>query len=107
MRPKITEIDGHHGHDAGGCKETAETAIPKLMEFIGDAAIRGAQRRISMACLAEGGAATGWGIEFHAPVLDTLAFSRKLLPWTSRAHKLRRGLQGAGREPQKRTPRRA
>lgn len=59
-------------------KETAETAIPKLMDFIGDAAIAAHNAAFDGKLLkAE---LRRLGREFNAPILDTLSLSRKLLP---------------------------
>ena len=78
---KLTHITDNMVAD----QESAETAIPKLMAFIGDCAIAahnasfdGAVLRAELARL---------GMEFHAPVLDTLTLARKLYP-NAKSHKL-------------------
>ena len=77
LRPKITEITGITDMMLAD-KETAETAIPKLMDFIGDAAIAAHNAAFDGKLLkAE---LRRLGREFNAPILDTLSLSRKLLP---------------------------
>ena len=77
LRPKITEITGITDMMLAD-KETAETAIPKLMDFIGDAAIAAHNAAFDGKLLkAE---LRRLGREFHAPILDTLSLSRKLYP---------------------------
>ena len=59
-------------------KETAETAIPRLMDFIGDAPIAAHNAAFDAALLkAE---LKRLGLTFSAPVLDTLTLSRKMFP---------------------------
>lgn len=77
LRPKITELTGITDMMLAD-KETAATAIPKLMEFIGDAAIAAHNAAFDAAILkAE---LRRLGQEFSAPVLDTLTLSRKMYP---------------------------
>ena len=66
-------------------KESAETAIPKLMDFIGDAPIAAHNASFDGAVLrAE---LQRLGLHFEAPVLDTLTMARKLYP-DMKSHKL-------------------
>ncbi len=59
-------------------KETAETAIPKLMDFIGDAPIAAHNAAFDAALLKS--ELKRLGRTFDAPVLDTLTLSRKMFP---------------------------
>ena len=84
LKPKIVELTGISDNMLAD-KETAETAIPKLMEFIGDCPIAahnadfdGALLRTELRRL---------GMEWHGPILDTLTFARKLYP-ELKTHKL-------------------
>ena len=66
-------------------KESAETVIPQLMEFIGDAPIAAHNADFDSAVLqAE---LRRLGLSWQGPVLDTLAFARKLYP-EMKTHKL-------------------
>ena len=81
---KITEIT-HITDNMLTDAESAETAIPKLMEFIGDAPIAAHNASFDGAVLkAE---LQRLGGTFDGPVLDTLTMARKLYP-EMKAHKL-------------------
>ncbi|MBQ7865439.1 MAG: PolC-type DNA polymerase III, partial [Clostridia bacterium] len=84
LKPKITEITGISDNMLAD-KETAETAIPALMDFIGDSPIAAHNASFDVAVLkAE---LRRLGRSFSAPVLDTLTLSRKLYP-EMKSHKL-------------------
>jgi len=84
LKPKITEITGISDNMLAD-KETAETAIPALMDFIGDSPIAAHNASFDVAVLkAE---LRRLGRTFSAPVLDTLTLSRKLYP-EMKSHKL-------------------
>ena len=84
LKPKITEITGITDMMLAD-KETAETAIPKLMEFIGDCPIAAHNANYDASLLrAE---LRRLGLQWQAPVLDTLTFARKLYP-EMKSHKL-------------------
>ena len=84
LKPKITEITGITDMMLAD-KETAETAIPKLMEFIGDCPIAAHNANYDASLLrAE---LRRLGLQWQAPVLDTLTFARKLYP-DMKSHKL-------------------
>ncbi len=75
LKSKITEITGITDTMLAD-QETAETAIPKLMDFIGDAPIAAHNSAFDAALLrAE---LRRLGRDFTAPVLDTLTLARKL-----------------------------
>ena len=77
LKEKIVELTGITDMMLAD-KETAETAIPKLMDFIGDAPIAAHNAAFDAALLkAE---LRRLGREFNAPVLDTLTLARKLYP---------------------------
>ena len=100
LKPKITEITGITDMMLAD-KETAETAIPKLMEFIGDCPIAAHNANYDASLLrAE---LRRLGLQWQAPVLDTLTFARKLYP-DMKSHKLGSVCKHAGREPEKRPP---
>ena len=81
---KITEIT-HITDSMLSDAESAETAIPKLMEFIGDAPIAAHNAAFDASVLrAE---LQRLGKTFSAPVLDTLTMARKLYP-DMKSHKL-------------------
>ncbi len=84
LKAKITEITGINDTMLAD-KETAETAIPKLMAFIGDAPIAAHNASYDASLLrAE---LRRLNIDWDAPVLDTLTFARKLYP-ELKSHKL-------------------
>ena len=84
LKPRITEITGISDNMLAD-KETAETAIPALMDFIGDSPIAAHNASFDVSVLkAE---LRRLGRTFSAPVLDTLTFSRKLYP-EMKSHKL-------------------
>ena len=77
LKPKIVELTGITDMMLAD-KETADTAIPKLMDFIGDAPIAAHNSAFDAALLkAE---LQRLGRTFDAPVLDTLTLARKLYP---------------------------
>ncbi|MBQ2931169.1 MAG: PHP domain-containing protein, partial [Clostridia bacterium] len=59
-------------------KETAETAIPKLMDFIGDAPIAAHNAAFDASLLKS--ELKRLGRTFNAPVIDTLTLARKMFP---------------------------
>ena len=82
--PKVSELTGITDNMLAD-KESAETVIPKLMEFIGDAPIAAHNAAFDSAVLqAE---LRRLGLTWQGPVLDTLAFARKLYP-DMKTHKL-------------------
>ena len=82
--PKVAELTGITDNMLAD-KESAETVIPKLMEFIGDAPIAAHNAAFDSAVLqAE---LRRLGLTWQGPVLDTLAFARKLYP-DMKTHKL-------------------
>ena len=84
LKPKITEITGITDMMLAD-KETAETAIPKLMAFIGDCPIAAHNASFDASLLrAE---LRRLSIRWEAPVLDTLTLCRKLYP-EMKSHKL-------------------
>lgn len=77
LKEKIVEITGITDRMLAD-KETAETAIPKLMDFIGDSPIAAHNASFDASLLkAE---LRRLGRSFDAPVLDTLTLARKLYP---------------------------
>ena len=84
LKAKITEITGINDRMLAD-KETAETAIPALMDFIGDSPIAAHNASFDASLLrAE---LRRLGRSFDGPVLDTLTLSRKLYP-EMKSHKL-------------------
>ncbi len=84
LKPKITEITGITDMMLSD-KETAETAIPKLMEFIGDCPIAAHNASFDASLLrAE---LRRLGVQWDGTVLDTLTLCRKLYP-DMKSHKL-------------------
>lgn len=77
LSPKITEITGITDMMLAD-KETAETAIPKLMDFIGDAALAAHNAAFDASVLKS--ELKRLGKTFAAPVIDTLTLSRKMFP---------------------------
>ncbi|MBP3523706.1 MAG: PolC-type DNA polymerase III [Clostridia bacterium] len=81
---EVTELTGISDAmvaDAG----TAETEIPALLEFIGDAAFAAHNAKFDYSFLTEECARLG--IEIHMPVIDTLEFSRRMYP-SLKSHRL-------------------
>ena len=77
LGPEITEITGISDAMLIGQPKAAE-ALPKLLEFIGDAPIAAHNARFDASLLkAE---LKRLGLERTGPVLDTLAYARKLYP---------------------------
>ena len=84
LKAKITEITGINDRMLAD-KETAETAIPALMDFIGGSPIAAHNASFDASLLkAE---LRRLGRSFDGPVLDTLTLSRKLYP-EMKSHKL-------------------
>jgi len=75
LKPKIVELTGITDMMLAD-KETAATAIPKLMDFIGDAPIAAHNAAFDAALLKSELARLG--MSFHAPVVDTLTLARKM-----------------------------
>ncbi|MBP3427290.1 MAG: PolC-type DNA polymerase III [Clostridia bacterium] len=78
---KLTGITDAMVADAG----TAQTEIPKLLEFIGDAAFAAHNAKFDSSFLREECARLG--LEFKAPIIDTLEFSRRMYP-SLKSHRL-------------------
>ncbi|MEA4999389.1 MAG: PolC-type DNA polymerase III [Candidatus Limiplasma sp.] len=77
LKPKITEITGITDVMLMG-KESPAEGVRKLLDFIGDAAIAAHNAPFDVGFLrAE---CERMGVAFHAPVLDTLVFARRLYP---------------------------
>ncbi|MDD3335082.1 MAG: PolC-type DNA polymerase III [Eubacteriales bacterium] len=77
LKPKITEITGITDLMLRG-KESPAEAVEKLLAFIGDAAVAAHNASFDIGMLdAE---CNRMGISFHAPVLDTLTFARRIYP---------------------------
>ena len=84
LSPKISELTGITDLMLAD-KEDAETAIPKLMEFIGDSAVAAHNASFDISLLkAE---LKRLGREWNGPALDTLTLARKLYP-ELKSHKL-------------------
>ena len=77
LSPKITEITGITGAMLAG-QPKAEEALPKLLAFIGDAPIAAHNARFDAGLLKAELARLG--LSFGNPVMDTLAYARKLYP---------------------------
>ena len=84
LKPKITEITGINDRMLAD-KDTADVAIPALMDFIGDCPIAAHNAAFDASLLRS--ELKRLGRTFNAPVLDTLTFSRKLYP-EMKSHKL-------------------
>ncbi|NCB06038.1 MAG: PHP domain-containing protein, partial [Clostridia bacterium] len=77
LKPKITEITGITDLMLRG-KETPAQGVEKLLDFIGDSPIAAHNAPFDVGFLqAE---CARMGVSFHAPVLDTLVFARRLYP---------------------------
>ena len=84
LKPKISEITGITDLMLRG-KESPAEGVRKLLDFIGDCPVAAHNAPFDMGMLqAE---CKRMGVSFHAPVLDTLTFSRKLYP-QQKSHKL-------------------
>lgn len=84
LRPKISEITGITDLMLEG-KEPPAEGVRKLLDFIGDCPVAAHNAPFDMGMLqAE---CRRMGVTFHAPVIDTLVFSRKLYP-QQKSHKL-------------------
>ncbi len=84
LRPKISEITGITDLMLAG-KESPAEGVKKLLDFIGGCPVAAHNAPFDMGMLqAE---CKRMGVAFHAPVLDTLTFSRKLYP-QQKSHKL-------------------
>jgi len=81
LKPKITEITGITDLMLRG-KETPAEGVKKLLAFIGDCAVAAHNAPFDISFLAAECARIGES--FHAPVMDTLIFARRLHPdWRS------------------------
>ncbi|MDO4484237.1 MAG: PolC-type DNA polymerase III, partial [Clostridia bacterium] len=85
LKQKIIDITGINDNMLAD-KEKADTAIPKLMEFIGDCPICAHNAAYDASLLQT--ELKRLGMEWSGPVLDTLTFSRKLYP-ELKSHKLK------------------
>ncbi|MBP3542136.1 MAG: PolC-type DNA polymerase III [Clostridia bacterium] len=84
LKPKITELTGITDLMLRG-KETPAEGVQKLLDFIGDAAVAAHNASFDVSMLeAE---CQRMGVSFHAPVLDTLTFARRLYP-SQKSHRL-------------------
>lgn len=84
LKPKISEITGITDLMLRG-KESPTEGVRKLLDFIGDCPVAAHNAPFDMGMLqAE---CARMGVSFHAPVLDTLTFSRRLYP-NQRSHRL-------------------
>ncbi|MDD6143342.1 MAG: PolC-type DNA polymerase III [bacterium] len=84
LKPKITEITGITDLMLAG-KESPAEGVQKLLDFIGDCPVAAHNAPFDMGMLeAE---CKRMGVAFHAPVIDTLVFARKLYP-TQKSHRL-------------------
>ena len=84
LPPKITQITGITDQMLAG-KESIEEAMPKLLDFIGDAPIAAHNASYDHALMqAE---LKRQGRTFHGAVIDTLTFSQKLYP-DMKSHRL-------------------
>ena len=77
LKPKITEITGISDLMLQG-KESPAEGVTKLLAFIGDAAVAAHNASFDIGML--NAECERMGISFHAPVLDTLTFARRLYP---------------------------
>ncbi len=77
LKPKITEITGITDMMLRD-KPSAETAIPQLMDFIGDCAVAAHNTSFDISMLRT--ELRRLNRTFQAPQIDTLAFARKLYP---------------------------
>ena len=77
LSPKITEITGIQDAQLQG-QPTAAEALPKLLEFIGEAPIAAHNANFDISLMkAE---LKRLGLSWNGPVLDTLSYARKLYP---------------------------
>ena len=84
LRPKISEITGITDLMLEGRESPAE-GVQKLLDFIGDCPVAAHNAPFDMGMLqAE---CRRMGVSFHASVIDTLVFSRKLYP-QQKSHRL-------------------
>ncbi len=77
LKPKITEITNITDAMLAG-QPSAETAIPQLMDFIGDCAVAAHNASFDISMLRT--ELKRLGQTFAAPQIDTLSFARKLYP---------------------------
>ena len=84
LPPRITEVTGINDNMLTDA-ETAETAIPRLMEFIGDCPIAAHNASFDVPVLRS--ELKRLGRDWQGPVLDTLGMARKLYP-SLKNHKL-------------------
>ena len=84
LKPKIIELTGITDLMLNG-KESPDSGIAKLLDFIGDAAVCAHNAPFDIGMLkAE---CARMGRSFHAPVLDTLTLARRLYP-QQKSHRL-------------------
>ena len=84
LKPKISELTGITDLMLRG-KETPAEGVQQLLDFIGDCPVAAHNAPFDMGMLqAE---CRRMGVSFHAPVIDTLTFSRRLYPG-QKSHKL-------------------
>ncbi|MEG0640192.1 MAG: exonuclease domain-containing protein, partial [Clostridia bacterium] len=84
LKPKIVDITGITDLMLRG-KESPAEGVQKLLDFIGDCPVAAHNAPFDMGMLhAE---CDRMGISFHAPVLDTLTFARRLFP-AQKSHRL-------------------
>ncbi|MBE5795102.1 MAG: PHP domain-containing protein, partial [Clostridiales bacterium] len=84
LKPKISEITGITDLMLRG-KETPAEGVRQLLDFIGDCPVAAHNAPFDMGMLhAE---CRRMGVSFHAPVIDTLTFSRRLYT-SQKSHKL-------------------
>ncbi|NLI21209.1 MAG: PolC-type DNA polymerase III [Clostridiales bacterium] len=84
LKPKITEITGITDLMLRG-KESPAEGVKKLLAFIGDCAVAAHNAPFDVGFLSA--ECARMNIVFHAPVLDTLVFARRLYP-NLRSYKL-------------------
>ena len=77
LSPKITDITGITDANLQGQPAAAEV-LPKLLDFIGDAPIAAHNANFDASLLRS--ELKRLGLKFNGPVLDTLAYARKLYP---------------------------
>jgi len=77
LKPKITEITGITDVMLMG-QESPAAGVKRLLEFIGDAAVAAHNAPFDIGFL--NAECARMGVAFHAPVLDTLVFARRLYP---------------------------
>ncbi|MEG2950059.1 MAG: PolC-type DNA polymerase III [Clostridia bacterium] len=84
LKPKIVDITGITDLMLRG-KESPAEGVQKLLDFIGDCPVAAHNAPFDMGML--NAECDRMGISFHAPVLDTLTFARRLFP-AQKSHRL-------------------